>query len=98
MKIYEDLRSFVVGAVLNQGERSREPRGSMRSAEMRGEGRTAEPWSIRREREREGGAGVGMYRFRRAIYRELATHIAAPCPGSAAAAAGESNHEQVLRA
>ena len=39
-----------------------------------------------------------MYQFSRAIYRELAPHIAAARPGSAAAAAGESNHEHVLRA
>jgi hypothetical protein len=39
-----------------------------------------------------------MYQFSRAIYRELAPFIAAPSPGSAAAAAGESNHEHVLRA
>ncbi len=48
--------------------------------------------------EREGGEGVAMYQFSRAIYRELAPYIAAPSPGSTAAAAGESNHEQVLRA
>jgi hypothetical protein len=39
-----------------------------------------------------------MYQFSRAIYRELAPYIAAPTPGSVAAAAGQSNHEHVLRA
>lgn len=39
-----------------------------------------------------------MYQFSRAIYRELAPYIAPPRPGSAAAAAGRSNHEHVLRA
>ncbi len=42
-----------------------------------------------------------MYQFSRAIYRELAPYIVAPGrAGSnpAAAAAGKSNHEQVLRA
>jgi hypothetical protein len=37
-----------------------------------------------------------MYQFSRAIYRELAPYIASPSP--AAAAAGTSNHEHVLRA
>jgi hypothetical protein len=37
-----------------------------------------------------------MYQFSRAIYRELAPHIAAPKPGSTLAAA--NNHELVLRA
>jgi hypothetical protein len=36
-----------------------------------------------------------MYQFSRAIYRELAPHIAAPKPGSAPAA---RNHQLVLRA
>jgi len=38
-----------------------------------------------------------MYQFSRAIYRELAPFIAAPSPGSTAAA-GQRNHEHVLRA
>jgi hypothetical protein len=48
--------------------------------------------------EREGGEGVAMYQFSRAIYRELGPYIVPPSPGSAAAAAGENNHENVLRA
>jgi hypothetical protein len=40
-----------------------------------------------------------MYQFSRAIYRELAPYIAAPGrTGSNSAAAGKSNHTQVLRA
>lgn len=42
-----------------------------------------------------------MYQFSRAIYRELAPYIATPGragSSSAAAAAGRSNHEHVLRA
>lgn len=42
-----------------------------------------------------------MYQFSRAIYRELAPYITAPGragSNSAAAEAGKSNHEQVLRA
>ena len=44
----------------------------------------------------EGVQGITMYQFSRAIYRELAPHIAAPRPGGQARDVGD--HERVLRA
>jgi hypothetical protein len=39
-----------------------------------------------------------MYQFSRAIYRELAPYIAAPLPGTIAAASKANNHQRVLAA
>ena len=63
------------------------------SAEVRVEQPRKRIWKCLGRNEIEGGEGVAMYQFSRAIYRELAPYIASSQTGSTGSVAGSATAE-----